>query len=766
MSITPPWSATPHGLRWMLWFAICGCMVLLSGQPVVTAQDHSLPRIEQVSVGFHGVTKVGEWTALRAQIAGPEGKSIGTRITAADIEGRPVQIAGPTLSLSTKPQPVELIYQQGPINSPVLVELLESGLVVASRTIHSGEGLTTLTPQTDLILCLGLSQPGFDAAAAQSEQIRIESPQRVAPLVVKNFPEDQLTHLPLDVRAWLPVDVCVIDAQCKLPDPVVESLRAWIARGGRLLITGGAQIPVLEQAAVAAWCPIQTAGEVTLREISAINSIIPGSSTLRFREGNRIAAQLVTAGGLTLIGSQEGPIIMRSAYGTGTVTVMNLDLNSRPFVNAGEEGPAAVAWDALPEFCRWLAGLKPVLKTNDTDNRPETDLNPTGVSDIQTQLVNTIDRFPEIHRPNYWVVLGLCVLYLLLVGLGDYFLVHKVLRRPELTWITLPLWIALGGFYGMSSARGTTGEQSLARQVDLLTITPELQSARIDTWLTLYENAHRRRSIEWETPPEPNASTTLRWEGRPEPGFRGLFRESGFHPHEAATVLSQNSRRIESWPIRHGSTAIIAATQVTTSPFQVNSDLTDTGAGRLVGTVTLQGPGQVEDWMVAYGNLAFLSIHFDRPAVPSEPLVIDIDACPTKLLNDFVTGTQNRAMAPRHKTGPEYLMVRNTYDPMSEDLAHLFRTLTFHETSGGTNYTSLTNLPLRREDFSHLVRSNRAILFGRWKPAPTASGTVWPGPFRVDDQPLTPSNRESFIRIILPVMPASSTAARKPTAAP
>ncbi len=708
-------------------------------------------RLDSATVGFQGTTKVGEWAAVTLQVSGPVGQTVDTRVTAADIEGRPVQIAGPTVTLTGAPQAVEIIYQQGPLKSPVAIELLQEGRVLAEQTIHAGEGLVTLTPLTDLVVCLGKAQPGFEAAATRVAAIRLDNPQRAAPLEVRTFTAEQFGTLPRDPRGWHAVDVCVLDASCEPTPEFAATLQAWIMRGGRLVISGGAQIPALE-GPVAAWSPIQTSGEVTLRGVSEVNSVLPGSGTLRFREGSRVAARLTSKSGVALIHTQEAAIVVRAGLGAGTVTVICLDLNDPQFVS-----PAGnLEWDSLPDLCRWLGGMKPITSIADNEQRLDTDLNPTGVSDLQTQLVNSIDVFPQVVRPNYWIILGQCVLFLGLVGAGDFYLVHKVLRRPHLTWVTLPIWIALGGYLGMSSARATSGTEALSRQVDLLTIDAQSQAARVDSWLTLFEPEHRRRAVGYRGDADASPAT-LRWEGRPEAGFRGLFRETGLHRGEAMTSIQPHSSAIVSWPIRHGSTAVIAAAQESVGPVRVTFDLLDTGTGRLGGKLTIDGPGTIEEWVIAYGNLAYIAPSRNASGLASAgPLAIDLDRCPTKLLTDYLTVLRSKMLAPREKRGPEYLMARTVYDPQGHDLASIFRTLTFHELAGGPQYTTLTNATLRKEDFSHLVRTGRAVLFGRWQ-VRTGQKATWPGQFLVDQQPIEPAGRESFIRVILPVTPSSLT---------
>ncbi len=101
-------------------------------------------------------------------------------------------------------------------------------------------------------------------------------------------------------------------------------------------------------------------------------------------------------------------------------------------------------WDGLPAL---LAGQVDYDARREAA-RQRTNLNPTGISDLQTQVLGTTNQFPEVSRPSYWSSLGLIVLAFLVIGPIDYFLVHHLLRRRTWTWFTLDRLVALLTFGG------------------------------------------------------------------------------------------------------------------------------------------------------------------------------------------------------------------------------------------------------------------------------------------------------------------------------
>jgi hypothetical protein len=96
------------------------------------------------------------------------------------------------------------------------------------------------------------------------------------------------------------------------------------------------------------------------------------------------------------------------------------------------------------------------------------------------------------------------------------------------------------------------------------------------------------------------------------------------------------------------------------------------------------------------------------------------------------------------------------YDPMSRDLVRLWRTLSYHETTGGVAYTGLTNEALAQLDLSRLLGLEQAVLFARL-----------PGPatrYLINNEPAPPTEATTIIRAVLPVQPGNDrlTAPPKP----
>ncbi len=744
-----------------------GLWILLSAAHTATAAD-SPARIESVRAGFRGVVEVGRWSPISIRVTGTPGTEVTPRVTAADSEGRPVRQSGTAVVLSGPSTDLSLVYQHGPLESPVVVELLRGKEVLDTHTLRhraNGGGLQTVIQQTDFVVCLGDPVLGFERAAQIATEIRQSRPDRVAPLLVQHYSPAQMTELPLDPRGWEAIDVCVISSQCVVPESLGVPLQAWVRRGGRLVLIGGEGVLSAGSPGLAGWLPVTRDGETTHRDITDLNAAIPGSATLRLREGSQRTVHWTTEAGRILARSLDGPLVIRTGVSLGTVTAIALDLNDLPFARVTDERQTLV-WESLPDLCRWLAGMPLIPKLVEGSQRPQSDLNPTGVSDLQTQLVNTMDRFPEVLRPSYWMVLGSSLLFLVIVGPLDYLVVHRLFQRPHWTWVTLPLWIVLGGVVGLSAASRTGGTRELTRQLDLVTWDAVQGEARLNSWLTIYSPEHHRYEVAC-TPgtmnPASPADTQLRWAARPEAGFRGLYRPTELSGG-AIVEMAEGGRAIRALPIRHGASVVLEAQSHWKQSLPVTADLFDLGGGHLKGTFSHQFDGELVDWVLVYGSFAYLPQRND--AGVKSPLrageTLRAEQIPSRLAVEYLVRMSPRASLRKDGKTVDYSETREAYDPLRRDLLHLLQTTSFYHLSGGQSYTGLTNTTLQNEDLSRLVDANRAVFFGRFRntayadfeiPVDEAGGTAEPlaAQYRLDGQPVTPRYRECFVRWVLPV---------------
>ena len=149
---------------------------------------------------------------------------------------------------------------------------------------------------------------------------------------------------------------------------------------------------------------------------------------------------------------------MSGVYGLGRVTVLGIDFDN----------PRLVRWGGMADLLRRLFDLE---EPQSKRAQPITArLTQTGITELATQLDATQDEFPSVTRVTTWPVMGLMVALLLVIGPIDYLIVHKLFNRPELTWITFPLFIVAAA--GLGRVVGHIGQRGklLSNQLDIVDV--------------------------------------------------------------------------------------------------------------------------------------------------------------------------------------------------------------------------------------------------------------------------------------------------------
>jgi len=77
----------------------------------------------------------------------------------------------------------------------------------------------------------------------------------------------------------------------------------------------------------------------------------------------------------------------------------------------------------------------------------------TVFDDLAGQLRSSLEQFRGVRLAPFFVVASLLVLYILLIGPGDYFLLRRLRRGMQWTWLTFPAVVVLfaaGGYWASS----------------------------------------------------------------------------------------------------------------------------------------------------------------------------------------------------------------------------------------------------------------------------------------------------------------------------
>ena len=277
------------------------------------------------------------------------------------------------------------------------------------------------------------------------------------------------------------------------------------------------------------------------------------------------------------------PLVIRAPYGLGEVVFVAFDLDR----------PPVASWSARRQLVEKLLGrTRATTKELSSDSLGQ--VTRLGYSDLAGQLHNALDQFGGVQLVPFWIVAALVVFYILLIGPVDYFLLKKVVRRMELTWVTFPLIVALFSAGAYLLAYRLKGSELRVNQVDLVDLDVSSQLVRGTSWSTIYSPQIDTYDLALQPQP-PAISLTgapdvlLSWMGQPG-GLGGANSAAGTSLFTSAYRFSPQLSAIERLPISIWSTKSLVARWTAEAVSPVTPHLVDRGDRQLAGTLEI-GPG-------------------------------------------------------------------------------------------------------------------------------------------------------------------------------
>lgn len=397
-------------------------LLALVAQAATPQQPPPPPKQDiQVSghAGFGGVVERGEWTPLTIDLdnRGKEdvdlvlavawGQSGGVqdsdKPTLGSLYGRTGPVHRLPASIAARSRKRLSLGVRAPrgerLNAWVFAESAKTG-----RTLAAGELLARSLPaRQTLTVVVGADRlegfPGFTAQAAP-----------------EHLPEDWRAYASVDTLVWLDAKVSDLRSQAQ-----VDALRAWIEFGGRFVLARASEIG-LAGTPVADLLPVTIKGGralPSLAELAAVGGSRP--------EGRALVLDAAPEKARVRLAQEGLPLVVEGTRGAGTSIFIAFDPAKEPFAK----------WEGAGRFWTWALPGRPVpapAPSMETSGPPE--------SIGAMSLASHAGTFPDVAPPAIGGLFVLIVIYLVVVGPFDYFVLRK-LKRLELTWITFPAYVAL-----------------------------------------------------------------------------------------------------------------------------------------------------------------------------------------------------------------------------------------------------------------------------------------------------------------------------------
>lgn len=707
-------------------------------------QEIKPPKFVGVRVGIGERYKVGTWTQVELILEGGSQVLTGSvSVIVPDGDGVPGCVTtAPTKPVEVLPgrlTPVRLVTRFGRVSGDVRAVFCVGNHVVAEQTFRAGlqpdeEHFGEALQRQSLIVSVGGSPL---AVEGEGKPGVLEDEGKPVVAHVTNVEE-----LPSQWCAYEGVSAVVLSTSQpemyrKLAANNVrwQALDQWVRMGGTLVLCVGSQGDevLAENQPLRQFLPGRFVAGGTLSQTGAIETYLKSQKSIAQATGERPKlriARLADIQGAVEVDEGGIPLVVRSAREFGQVVFVAMDLDQWPLSK----------WQDRPQLLARLLDLPTAGRESQGENAA---MMHYGYQDLAGKMRGQLDQFRGVKIVPFWIVAGLIVGYIILIGPVDYFFLRNVVRRMEWTWVTFPLIVVLvcAGAYFLAYA--LKGDQIRVNQIDLVDVDAASGQMRGASWMNVF--SPRMASFKFSMEPQgvdgkalPDSRVLMGWLGLMGSGVGGMNSHAdrsalwGNHFSYAADLDALDGVPIQVW-----STKSLTARWSAGSAACPAADLTESDR-TLTGSITNTLPFTLRECAVLYGGSAYeIGTMAPGQVVRLGPAVKRME------LKTFLT----KMISERNGAGYE----GGAYYQASGDPAHTLETMMFYDAAGGRQLTRLSNDYQDFVDLSGLLKTGRAILFTREaiRTGKGHSGAKLLG----DDKPMggEEDRHETMYRFVFPV---------------
>ena len=650
-----------------------------------------MPVLTDVRIGIANHYKNGLWTPIAVELSAPSQEIHKLAIRSSDSDGTPItyhyEISG---------------EEAGKGKAVVLAKLGRKDetlqISLDGNSFQSYSVPPPVNAERPIYLIIGSDDIGLQGAVAE---LMLREDRR--PLLVKvnslaNLPDKWFGYESVEMVVLTTTEPQLFDG-LTAESPQIQALNDWVKLGGKMLLCAGkdaGQFLENEDGFLRLFLPGQFA-EMTELRLGTRFELFVNSNRQIFMNGTEDAPfmkmpRFTEPRGITFVNDGDLPLVLRCAHGLGTIIYFGGDLSERPLKNWRDR--STLVRNIMQWNTEKRAGIDPRAGA----------MLQLGYNDIAGQIRSALDQFEGVRVVPFSVILLILTAYWLVIGLFDWFFVHKVLKRPILTWVTFPFWIVL--FSVLTYALAAPGRPDVEKHNLLWLWDCDVETGihRVSIWQGVYSPIDQQCCIASLSFSNLNASGYHSWYGLPGSGLGGMAPKT-VSPAVWQVGSEQNSYgEITNVPIQSHSTKSFFSQEAfhSGSGIEIDARLSDE-EGIPVGTIevftNIRADTTLQNCILVYGRW-ILEL---GELLPGQTIKIT-KTTPRRDLRDL--------LIPPKALEDDHLRRMATYNPQSADLEYILRVMSLHRALGGYESTGLHCAYQPSLDMSDLLTADRVLLLG------------------------------------------------------
>ncbi|HKC18381.1 MAG TPA: hypothetical protein VKE27_02000 [Candidatus Dormibacteraeota bacterium] len=400
-----------------------------------------------IQVGYNGAVKLGQWMPVTVDLTnhGPQVDGtleIDTANTAASKGGPPAgsAIYQTAITLASGATKHLRTYLSEDFPGNVEVRVVQNGRVLQSAQLSIATSVS------------GLLVGVLSDVPTALDEIATIHPSGNAPTVVHLAGPD-VPDSPLVLRAF---DLIALDdfSTDTLTSAQRTAVADYVVQGGSLLLSSGGS-----------WHKTLASLPNTLVPMQVSSSIVlPRSEALGGVANVEITTGSLSPGANVLLGERGLPLLVESPVGAGWVTMSTFDWAQGPIAASSDD--SALLRQQVVRVTYGSANGAGALVTAGKGGTIGNSVAMRGGG-----LAQALGNVPPLDLPAWWLIGALVVVYVLVIGPVNYFVLRGVGHRA-LAWITVPAIaiVASGGAYGASLL--TKGTSVVVNEVAIVHVQP------------------------------------------------------------------------------------------------------------------------------------------------------------------------------------------------------------------------------------------------------------------------------------------------------